>query len=151
PATPTPRSPPRKLPLQHSRRAVRRRLRRDGTGHRRRTRPTTTTPGVRASSMATRAASTRRTKVAPVRSAESWSLSNLTICRAQPGATDFLETFPMSEHVQFAIDGATLHIPKDQLLQRWLATQLESSSRAPDIALTISNVPRIGQSWPGHG
>jgi len=57
----------------------------------------------------------------------------------------------VSENVQFAIDGATLNIPKDQLLQRWLSTQLDTCNRAPRHPAYNMIAPRIGEGWNGQG
>ena len=57
----------------------------------------------------------------------------------------------MSENVQFALNGATLHIPKDQLLQRWLSTQLDTCNRAPHQPAYEMIAPRIGERWNGQG
>jgi hypothetical protein len=74
-----------------------------------------------------------------------------------------------TEHVQFDLDQATLSIPKDQLLNKWLAAQLAVSQQAPVVAtvsaiemmkrrdyetyliVKASTPPSLGQPWPEQG
>ncbi|MFZ6819818.1 DUF1566 domain-containing protein [Undibacterium sp. Ji22W] len=57
----------------------------------------------------------------------------------------------MIENVEFDIDGATLTVPKKQLLNRWLANLLTPQNVTTDLLPIRTKPPRINTEWMEQG